>query len=186
MLFEALDNLKRQTIMTSIIMMALGIVMVIFPDDYVGSLVSLLGYVLLTLATFIIMDFLAGKKSLIHYIYLTVAIVAGIFGMAILIFPNDLIRLLRWIFGIVLILSGLSNFINSCTYLKRAGRKTWWILAALSLSMIVLSVIIISNPWWDTMAELVTIIGWMLIYSAIVGIVHLIYVWPIKKAQGSI
>ena len=40
MLFQELGKLKRSSIMTSIVLMAMGIVMVICPDRYTGAVVS--------------------------------------------------------------------------------------------------------------------------------------------------
>ena len=44
MLFEELSKIKRSSIMTSIILAAVGIVMILCPPLYVDSLVAVLGY----------------------------------------------------------------------------------------------------------------------------------------------
>ena len=69
MLFQELGKIKRSSIMTSIIMMAVGIVMIMCPAGYVDSLVSALGIVMLVLATVWGLDFISSKKCLIHYIW---------------------------------------------------------------------------------------------------------------------
>ena len=71
MLFQELGKLKRSSIMTSIILMAVGIMMVICPPQYIDTLVSALGYGMVTLAAVMIMDFLSSRKVLMNYIYLT-------------------------------------------------------------------------------------------------------------------
>ena len=43
MLFQELGKLKRSSIMTSIIMMAVGILMIMCPEQYVSALVATLG-----------------------------------------------------------------------------------------------------------------------------------------------
>ena len=49
MLFEALDKLKQQTIISSIVMMMLGLLMLIIPTEYDYNLVNVLGYVIIIL-----------------------------------------------------------------------------------------------------------------------------------------
>ena len=44
MLFQELSKIKRSSIMTSIILVAIGVVMIMCPAQYVESLVSVLGY----------------------------------------------------------------------------------------------------------------------------------------------
>ena len=44
MLFEELSKIKRSSIMTSIILAAVGIVMILCPPQYIESLVAVLGY----------------------------------------------------------------------------------------------------------------------------------------------
>ena len=59
MLFQELSKLKRSSIMTSIILMAVGILMIICPPQYIDTLVSALGYGMVTLAAVMVMDFLS-------------------------------------------------------------------------------------------------------------------------------
>ena len=68
MLFQELGKLKRSSIMTSIIMMAVGILMIMCPAQYVGALVSTLGYCILIFAAVMVLDFISGKKVLMNYI----------------------------------------------------------------------------------------------------------------------
>ena len=84
MLFQELGKLKRSAIMTSIILMAVGIMMVICPPQYIDTLVSALGYGMVTLAAVMIMDFLSSKKVLMNYIYLTGALLLALLGIAVL------------------------------------------------------------------------------------------------------
>ncbi len=73
MLFEALDRLKQHTIITSIVMMVLGLFMLVIPPEYDASLVNILGYVVVVLGTVMVWDFIAGDKHLSSCIMFTVA-----------------------------------------------------------------------------------------------------------------
>ena len=70
MLFQELSKIKRSSIMTSIILVAIGIVMIMCPAQYVDSLVSVLGYVMVVAAIVMMLNFISAKKSLINYIKL--------------------------------------------------------------------------------------------------------------------
>ena len=41
--------------------------------------------------------------------------------------------------------------------------------------------IVLVNPWWDDPLKLFDVIGGMLLFSSVVSIVRLIYIWPIKS-----
>ena len=43
--------------------------------------------------------------------------------------------------------------------------------------------IVLINPWWNETLKLFDVIGAMLLFSALVGIVRLIIIWPIKDEE---
>ena len=94
MLFQELGKLKRSSIMTSIIIMAVGILMIICPPQYIDTLVSALGYGMVTLAAVMVMDFLSSRKVLMNYIYLTGALLLALLGIAVLTL-DEIVRVLR-------------------------------------------------------------------------------------------
>ena len=179
MLFQELGKLKRSSIMTSIILMAVGIMMVICPPQYIDTLVSALGYGMVTLAAVMIMDFLSSKKVLMNYIYLTGALLLALLGIAVLTL-EDIVRVLGIVFGLVLIGIGGISLVRAWMFARRAELKNWWLLALLSGIMIVFGLLLLINPWWKEINQLFDVIGCMLLYSSAVGIVRLIFLWPIK------
>ena len=181
MLFQELGKLKRSMIMTSVIMMAAGILMLICPERYGRMLVAAAGYGPLILAAVMGFEFLSSKRVLINYVYLTVSLLIGVVGAAVLFYRNDVLRVLGLLFGIFLVLEGLNELFNTWKYARRAKRSGWWILILLSLFLIAAGVVILANPWWDTPGKLMRVIGAMLLVSSAVGIVHVIMIWPFKN-----
>lgn len=179
MLFQELSKLKRSSIMMSIILMAVGIVMIICPAPYIDSVVSVLGYGILILAAIMILDFIAGRKGLMNYIYLTGGLILMLLGFAVLVF-DDIVLYLGIVFGLALISDGVISMINAWLYVRPTGRKNWWILAVLAGLLILFGLIILVNPWWNDPSLLFNVIGGMLLFSSVVGIVRLIFLWPIK------
>lgn len=64
MLFEVLDRLRQQTIISSIVMMMLGLLMLIIPTEYDYTLVNVLGYVIIILGAVMVWGFIGGPKHL--------------------------------------------------------------------------------------------------------------------------
>lgn len=182
MLFEELSKIKRSTIMTSIILVAVGIVMIICPVRYVDSLVSVLGYGMLIVATVLVLNFISGRKSLINYVWFAGALILALLGIAVLVF-SDIVRIIGIVFGLVLVGDGIITMVNTWMYTRRARRNGWWVLVLLSAMMIAAGVIILINPWWDEPVKLFDVIGWMLLFSSVVSIVRLIIIWPIRDGE---
>ena len=180
MLFQELGKLKRSSIMNSIVMMAVGILMIICPGQYVNSLVSVLGYGMLVYAAVLVLDFISGKRVLMNYIYLTGALVMALVGAAILVFDSDVVRVIGLVFGIWLIGVGAIDIASALMYARRAGSQGWRLLAVLSVLLILCGLIVLVNPWWSKPTKLFDVIGGMLLFSSVVSIVRLVLVWPIK------
>ena len=102
MLFEELSKIKRSSIMTSIILAAIGIVMILCPPQYVGSLVAVLGYVLAILSGVMILNYITNKKSLINCVKFAGALIILLLGIAILVFENIML-FIGIVFGVVLV-----------------------------------------------------------------------------------
>jgi len=179
MLFEELGKIKRSTIMTSIVMAAVGVMMIICPPQYVNAFVSIMGYGVITFAVVKILNFLSDRKSLINYIKLTISLVILLLGVAVLVFEN-IVLIIGIMFGLFLVILGLMDIFNAWTYARRAQRKGWWVLILLSVLQILFGLIILINPWWDEPTKLFDVIGGVLMFSSLVSIVRLVMIWPIK------
>ena len=181
MLFEELGKIKRSTIMTTIMIAAVAILMIMCPEQYIDALVSVLGYGMIILAAVWVLQFISGKKSLIHYIYLTGALIVALLGIGVLVFSDNIELIISIVFGLVLILDGIISIINAYVYARRAQRKGWWLLVLLSVLLIAAGVIILIHPWWHEPAALFDIIGFMLLFSSLVSIIRLFMIWPIRN-----
>ena len=181
MLFQELGKMKRTWIMRSIILIAIGIIMIMCPVRYMGLLISALGYVLLVWATTIGLDFLSGKKVLINYIYLTGGVVVGLLGLFVLVERRDILPMMSLLFGLILIAEGLYSLFNAFIYARRAGRTAWWVLAILSVLTIIFGVLLLINLWWNSTVSLKIAIGEMMLFSSVVNIIRVILTWPFRN-----
>ena len=185
MLFQSLDKLKRQSILAAILMMTLGVVMLICPESYVNTLVVTVGYGMIIFALVEMLEFIVSKKALIHYIIFTGALFIAILGVFILIYNQDLLKALGWLFGFVLVQDSLFTLLNALLFARRSNRKGWWMLIIFAIVLMALGVLIFLNPWWDSPTLLMRIIGGALLFSAFVSTLRLIWVWPFKNGKES-
>ena len=81
---------------------------------------------------------------------------------------------------VILVGDGIVGIVNAWMYARRAGRKGWWVLIVLNVLMILCGLVVLVNPWWNEPTMLFDVIGGMLLFSSIVSIVRLFYLWPIR------
>ena len=184
MLFESLDKLKRNSIMSAILLITLGVVMLLCPVRYVDSLTLVFGYTLVVIAIVMLLGFFTGNKSLMEYLKFSGALILGIVGISVLVFRDDIMRVLAWLFGFLLFLDGGRTMIHSFTYARRSKRKGWWVLTILSLLLMTAGVILFLNPWWNTEDTLMKVIGCAILFSSVVSAIRLFWTWPVRNEKG--
>ncbi len=180
MIIQVLDRIKHQTVISTLLLMIVGLLMLIIPVRHDGILVEVLGYIILLVGGVMIWDFVAGSKKLTDCILFTAALLLVVLGLYILISGDNILTVLSVLFGILLIIDGLHSVVHAWMYARRSGKKWWWILLLLSISLIVAGIVILNNPWWQTQHSFVKVIGGVMLYAAAVGFVRLVLVWPIR------
>lgn len=184
MLFDSLDKIKRNSIMSAILLIALGSIILICPESYIGMLTLIFGYTLIIIAIVMFLNFFSSNKSIMEYLKFVGALVLGIIGISVLIFQNDIMRVLAWLFGFLLIADGARTLFHSFTYARRSERKGWWVLTILSILLMVAGIVLFVNPWWDTPEKLMKVIGGTVFFSSLVSAIRLIWTWPLRNSKG--
>ncbi len=185
MLFESLDKIKRNAIFSAILLAALGIIILLCPSEpvYINTLILGCGYSLAVIAIVMMLSFLSSTKSLMAYLKFLGALLIAFIGIGVLVFRDEVMSVLAWLFGILIIVDGLRTLIHSLTYARRAQRKAWWVLTILSACMMVAGVMLFLNPWFATPTSLLRVIGAAILFSAIISVLRLIWTWPVKKEK---
>ena len=181
MLFEVLDKLKQQTIISTVILMILGLLMLIIPEQYDSSLVNILGYVIILIGAVMVWNFIACEKKRIDCIFFVLALLLILLGIFVLISGDNILKVLSVIFGILLMIDGLHSGLHAWMYARRSGRKGWGFLLFLSILLFAAGILILNNPWWHTAHSFLKVIGGVILFAAVVGVIRLILVWPIRK-----
>ena len=178
MLFQSINKIKRSSVIMSMILIAVGLAMVICPERYIDTLVSSMGYLALILAVVMILDYLNSKKVLMNTVMFGCAMAIGLMGLSVLVFSDKILKLLGWLFGVLLVLQGIELFYNALMYIRPSGRNGWWLMAILAVILVAAGVTIFLNPFWDTQKALLKIIGFTLLFDAVVSILRVIWIWP--------
>ena len=125
--------------------------------------------------------FLSSKKVLVNYITLTGGLFVGLLGLFVLVKRGDILPMLCLMFGLFLVVNGLNDLFNAFMYARRAGRAAWWVLALLSVITVLLGLILLVNPWWNSPGVLKMVIGGMMLFSSLVSIIRVIWTWPFRN-----
>ena len=178
MLFESLDKIRRGTLLSAILLIALGLVILICPVPYIGFLTLAFGYGLIIVCVVMLLEFFTNKNMLVEYMNLIIALGLGIVGLCVLLFRDDVMKTLAWLSSFLLLLHGVLTLRYSLTYARRSGKKSWWVFAILAILLIACAVILFLNPWWNTPDMLAKVIGIAVFFSAAVSVIRLIWAWP--------
>lgn len=183
MLFNTLDTLKRKMIMGIIFFLFAGLTLVVVPVSYIPVLGKALGFCLLCLSILKIFEFLSSKKGLMHYVGLILGLFAGFAGILFFVIDGLFLGLLSWLTGTLPILLGGLSLYFALTYLRRSGRKGWWVFVVLSCLLLLFGAILFINPWANDPSAVLYVIGGTLFYSAVIYIICLFWIWPFQQKK---
>lgn len=160
-----MQTIIKNKLLSSIILLALGILLIVAPNDVPQLFVRIIGAVLLCGAVVrLIAHFTAEKDDRVP-ISLMIAAVAAAFGIFLLAAPGVVVKVINIVFGALLILNALLDLVIALRL--PVGKTIDVILALIGLAI---GIVIVINP--SAFAAFITIlIGGALIYAAVVGIV---------------
>ena len=182
MLFKGLDKLKRDAIMAAIILMIIGILFLIVPQTYLNFVGNVMGFAFLVVCAIAIFDFVGSNKALIHYIKLALGLLIGLFGITFFIFEELFITILSSrLVGILPVVLGLIEMFYAVVFARRSDRGGWWVLIILSSLLIAAGILVFVLPFMSGIRIMLYVIGGSLLYSALVSLLSLIWIWPMHK-----
>ena len=190
MILDALTKLKRQSALTAMLLMGLGVVLLLCPEQYISALIMIAGYIMIIYAMEQALEFLVNNTTVMSYITFILAVVVGLVGLAVLVFHEDVLTVLCWIFGLLLILEGLHSFYYGFTFAKRSGRKGWSILVILAAVLLLFGIFLIAGVIFFSFVDFATpgflmkAIGFAVLFSALVSLLRLIWIKPVDKNGG--
>ncbi len=153
-------------IIESLATIILGIFLIAFPDAVIKVVAYIVGIFLVIKGTYQIINYFVVKGQNDYFNNnLLFGIISGLVGIAALVMGEEIAGIFRVVIGIWIIYESLVR-VNTAIKLHAAGIEAWKISLVLALAMLVVGVFI---TFFE--GAVVTLIGWMLILSGVIGII---------------
>ena len=167
-------------IIFDIVLIALGVVLIVWPVDAALMLTRIVGIVILVLAIVEIVVFAMSKsKEAMEYVLLVISVLMAAVGIWLIVNPDWLVQFFNILFGVILGVYGLFGVFSSVGYGRKSG-GLWWIGLILSIIAIAMAVLIFMNPF-ATPKMLMIIIGASLVLGGVAGIYNRIRIRKVRK-----
>lgn len=171
-----LKRLKTNIVISAMLCVALGIVLVVWPDLSMKVVCIAIGAVLLIGGGVRLAVYFSMKDgSMYAQMNLIMGIVLAVVGIWILMKPDKVLAIIPIIVGIVIALHGINDLQQAVT-LCRDKYDKWWVALILGLLTIGFGVLLICRPF-EALDTAVMLIGTFLIYDGLsdIWIVSRIY-----------
>ena len=154
-------------IIRSIVALLLGLAIVIWPDIAVAAAVRALGAVMVLVGGISLAINFAGKERL-GSLYAFTGIIAVLFGIVLLVFPDFFVKLLSYLFGVLMIFFSIGEIVNLISIGKNTKFKfAFYIIPIL---IFILGIVLLTNPF-EVVKTLFVVFGIALIVYAIFELV---------------
>ena len=159
-------NGKKSFVAASLAYVALGLVLLFFPDLTTGFICVAVGLLLLAYGVTAIISFFAGGSGSYSFQFeLVIGVFAAILGGLFLLKPHRLLSVLPIIFGLYILVDGLTNLKRGMD-MRTYGYAGWTTTLVMSVVSMVLGAVILWNPF-STHLLLVRIIGASFLYEGV-------------------
>ncbi len=173
---KLLKEFKWNMILAALIYIALGVVLLMWPDFTSRAICTVLGGMLLVYGVFQVIGFFT--KGTDGWSWAVVDLLVGLCALGLGVFallnPEAVLSVLPIALGAVVV-------VDSCVSLKRAlqlrelGMEKWWIICLLAVITALFGLLVVFNPF-ASLTVLVRIIGAVLIYEGVSDIVTVCHV----------
>lgn len=160
-----LKSFKTDRIIFAAGAIVLGIVLLVWPSTSLLIMGKCIGALLAAGGLAAVFMFFRNHESAMKSILLIMAAVMLICGIVIFLHPDDLVRLIPTIMGILVLISGLIN-LGETFMLTRSKYNKWWASLIVAIATIAAGIFLIRNAF--NLASLITrIAGGILIFDGI-------------------
>ena len=156
---KAAKKLKFNFVVAALLYLALGVVLVGWPDTTSQIICCVIGAVLLAYGAVSILVFLASQeKTAALGLNLVVGVVAAALGVFFLTQPKLLLSILPVLMGLFIIIVSLLS-VKRAFELRRWQYSKWWVALILALAAIGLGLLIAFHPYMA--AQTVVVVIWL-------------------------
>lgn len=159
-----LKKIKANVMVSALICIALGIVLVVWPELSRRVVCMAIGVVLVINGISRLMNFVFGRDgSVFSQMNLVMGIIITVIGGWILFQPGTIIAMIPILVGIIIAIHGINN-LQQTVSLCQSRYDKWWVALLLALITIGFGVLLIFNPF-AAVDTLIRFIGVFLIYD---------------------
>lgn len=169
-------EVKKYSLITIIVTAVLGVFLIAKPDKMIAYTSLIIGSAVIVSGIAAIINYLAKKDSKLPLVMGVIALVSGII---ICCAYRQIVSVIIFILGIILLTGGILDLVNSIDVARRHYRS-WLFTVVLSAASIVLGILSIVNPF-DTQSKIVQLIGGGFIIFAVLELTAYIQVQLIAK-----
>ena len=160
-----LKSFKTDRIIFAAGAIVLGVVLLVWPSTSLLIMGKCIGALLAAGGLAAVFMFFRNHESAMKSILLIMAAVMLICGVVIFLHPDDLVRLIPTIMGILVLISGLIN-LGETFLLTRSKYNKWWVSLIVAIATIAAGIFLIRNAF--NLASLITrIAGGILIFDGV-------------------
>ena len=157
---------KTNVIASALLCIALGVVLVVWPDMSVQIACMAIGAVLILNGISRLINFIFKRDgSLFSQMNLVMGIIITVIGVWIILQPAKVVAMIPILVGIIIIIHGINN-LQQAVSLCQSRYDKWWIALILGLLTAGFGVLLIFNPF-EAVETLVMFIGLFLIYDGV-------------------
>lgn len=186
MIMKEYNNVSKWFVGLSVLLVVVGIVMVVWPNLTIDLLGAMTGICMLVIGlVYVIMYFTKDHMGEVMQMDLTLGAVLAAFGAFMLMHKDFVSMALPFAAGIVLLIGGITK-IQHALDMKRLNFSKWQIMLGLAIAMIVLSLVLLYNPFRERV--LIYVMGSGMIVNGGASIVAILMIsHRLKKmARGAV
>lgn len=163
---SSIKKLAWSAVMESLALIILGVLFIVLQDTIVKILAYLIGVFFLVKGGFQIISYYMekGQNDLFNNGLLS-GVISVLIGVALLLVGEDIANVFRVVIGVIIIYESLVR-INTASKLSVAKINAWKYILVVALIMLVIGIFVTFNS-----GAVITLVGWMMIVSGIIGIV---------------
>lgn len=161
-----LKKIKTNVMASALLCVALGVVLVIWPDMSTQIACMAIGAVLILTGISRLVNFIFKRDgSLFSQMNLVMGIIITVIGVWIILQPEKVIAMIPILVGIIIIIHGVNNLQQAVNLCQNHYDK-WWVALILGLFTVAFGILLICNPF-EAIDTLVMFIGLFLIYDGV-------------------
>lgn len=180
---DSIKKYKTGAIILSVLTIALGVVMIIWPDISALTACYLTGAICIAMGIYeLVRYFELGLAGVLFRFDLGIGIFSILAGVILICHPMGAMTVLPIILGVYIIISGIFS-IQTSTELRIFGYSSWWTSLVLGIIGVLLGVFMIFDPFTGA-AALMIYIGISLLVTGIQSIYTIICLSKAFKCDG--